>query len=206
MAGDTVNLALNGAWLLNEGRRSALIKWIKQGFAPIVTKAGKTLSITMPGKLKRPAAAPRSLTLKLNFEKDEKVPARRCGFVLGTCGTGNIYITAHQYMGVCGDKPKIRNTRVLTTDEVLGHALANTGIHELGHYVGGFDDNRISGNFMSTLGAPRSSRTVQSMRAYFAGTMSWTPDQEKELVARIKSGNMAFDEEFTVKSVPTGSH
>ena len=195
MASETVLIVLNGATFLNAAQRTALVKWVKEGMEPITRAAGAELVVTLQRPKDKPG--PSVYHLEVTFEIED-VPKRRCGFVLAECGSGTISITRHQYMGICGDDPKTRNQRFLTTDELLGHALANTALHELGHKIGNFDDNRNAGDFMSTLGPDRKDRDKGSMRAFFAGTMSWTTAQQRVLIDNIKAGRMAWDDEFTV--------
>ncbi len=197
----TVTIVLNGAWRLNVLQRKSLIRWIKDGIEEIVTKAGKSLIVELPINPKKGKQQQKpQFRIDLDFT-DASKPKRRCGLFLGECGTGTIYIGNHKYMGVCGDDPKTRNKRFLVTDELLGHALANTTLHEVGHVIGNFPDNLQAGNFMSTQGAPKAQRTVETQRAYFAGKMSWTNTQAETLVANIKINKKAFEDEFTVTPV-----
>jgi hypothetical protein len=203
MAGN-VQIVLNGAKDLNKAQRASLVKWIKHGLGDIASQAGKPLLVSIPMGKKPPAAASGTYHIEI-FLEAEPPPKRRCGFVLGMCGSGWVSITNHKYLGICGTNSKTRNTRIITTDELLGHALANTVLHEVGHLVSFFDDNKISGNFMSTIGPPRATRTLKTQREFFAGTMSWSEDQKKSLVKNIKAGKKAFEDEFTVtpiQSVP----
>lgn len=200
MAGN-VHVVLNGAIALNTPQRAALVKWIKHGLGDIASKAGKPLLVTIPTGKNTPSPGPGAYRIDISLETEPE-PKKRCGLVIGECGSGTVSITKHMYMGICGTDPKTRNRRFNTTDELLGHALANTVLHEIGHLVSYFDDNTVSGNFMSTLGPPRAERTLKTQRAYFSGTMSWTAEQKKSLIANIKADKKAFDDEFTVTPGP----
>jgi hypothetical protein len=207
MAGQ-VHLVLFGALLLNKPQRDTLVKWIRQGFDPLVTAAGKSLNITLAGPLDEsiPSRAkrknPHLLRLQLEFEVEKK-PDRACGFVVGECGSGIISITRHRFMGVCGVDQATHDKPFLITDELLGHALANTALHELGHRIANFDDNRDQGNFMSTVGPPKEERTLTTQREFWAGVQTWTQDQKRKLVENITAGRLAFDEEeFQVEERP----
>ena len=192
-----VHVMLNGGIALNQPQRAALIKWIKHGLGDIVSEAGKNLIVTIPKGKKSPPPGPGAYRIDI-FLETEPDPGRNCGFVLGMCGSGHVSITRHRNMGICGTNPKTRNKRFITTDELLGHALANTVLHEIGHLISYFDDNRVTGNFMSTVGPKRENRTLKTQREFFAGTMKWTAEQKKSLVANIKAGKKAFEDEFTV--------
>ena len=159
-----VYLLLNGALALNQPQRDSLVKWIRFGLEPLVKKARKILHIKLvdhPKQLVAPPDTASTFHLQLNFQTEE-IPEKKCGLVLAECNTGEISITKIRYMGVCGLDPNTRNRPFLTTDELLGHALANTALHELGHLIGNFDDNRENGNYMSTLGPRRSARRKSS--------------------------------------------
>jgi hypothetical protein len=81
----------------------------------------------------------------------------------------------------------------LTTDDLLGRALGNAAVHEIGHRIGNFEDNRIGGNFMSSIGQPVNVRTAETQRSYWAGKQSWDNDQERVLVDNLKNRELAGD-------------
>ena len=197
-----VIIVLKGLWRLNRAQRLSIKKWIREGFEPIVKEAAKSLEFKSSMKAAdRKELSKTQYLIEMEFN-EPKPPKKRCGLLLAECGSGHISIGRHKFMGVCGNDEKARRKRFLTTDELLGHALANTALHEIGHLVANFDDNRISGNFMSTLGPPKDKRTVKTQRAFWASKMSWTKKQEEALIKNIKLGKKAFDDEFTVTPIP----
>ena len=200
--GGRVHLVLKGAWELNRPQRTSLMKWIDHGFKGLVAKADKTFVMTIADLNARsdPTKDSKDTLRHELFFETEAIPERKCGIIIGECASGYISITRHRWMGICGIDPKTSNKAFLTTDELLGHALANTALHELGHLFGGFQDNRDAGNFMSSVGPPKDERTAMTMRAFFGGTMKWTPEQESKLVENIRAGKKEGD--FTIEYIP----
>ena len=200
MAG-RLTLFLVGTRRLETQARSALEKWIRDGLSDVVASAGRELVIHTP-QGKAPAQTSGSLSITLTFTLN-KPPQSACAMVLGECGSGHIDITRHRMLSICGKNPKTAKHKVITTGEQLGHALANTSVHEVGHKVGGSDgafaDNRLETNFMNSGGAPRDARTADTQLAFFAGRLSWSEEQKKVLIANIKAGKFAFEDEFTVE-------
>jgi hypothetical protein len=74
----------------------------------------------------------------------------------------------------------------MSTDRRLARALANTAIHELGHFIASLDHSSDSHKYMITGEAPKKDRTRTSQRDFFAGHKSFTTDQKAKLVAQIR--------------------
>jgi len=192
-----VLVVLRGAWELNQPQRKSLVSWIEYGLKGVVSKAGKTLAVRFAAldSITKPDSD--TVVFGIDFVTEKRPEKeKRCqpgNVTLGDCGTGSVFITAHRELAVCGPNQASRYDRVLTTDEWLGHALANTSLHELGHLIGGFEDNMDAGDLMSTLGLPKQLRTKRNRREFFAGTMNWKPHQEQELIKNLKSGQRGFE-------------
>jgi hypothetical protein len=186
-----LNLVLNNVLRLSTAELLALMSWIRLGLEHVVADAGMLLVVTTSkgGRDRGPVKLePGSLRIELDFDYTPPLSTDGCGLALGECGSGGIWVAAHRALAVCGSDPASRNVPVLSDPELLGHALANTVLHEVGHHIGNFTDNRNAGNIMSTGGPPNTDRTLASVRAYFGGTLSWTGDQKGVLVRNLKAG------------------
>jgi len=195
-----VVLNLNGLSHLNKKTAEVVITTVRQGFEPVVAKAKFNLIITKkeadlpPENERRKNWHKNWLWLEVRFDEDEKA-VDPCAMAVGECGTGSVWIVRHRQLAICGKDPKTRTMPFLTTDDLLGRALGNAALHELGHKIGHLDDNRISGNPMSTLG-PLGVHTAETLRSYWAGKQSWDNDQERILVDNLKNRRLADDIEI----------
>src|ERR1700732_1830158 len=152
---------------------------------PLVKAAGKTLIITT-GKHRG--------DINLDFVSEKRTtagaicPPSLLGPTLGEEGT-RILVKAHRELRVCGPPDPVsgkRDTRkVLTTFWLLGPALANTALHELGHFIADLEDVSDMSNYMSTL-EPMEKRTLMSRRTAKAGKQTFTEDQKDRLVKQLK--------------------
>jgi hypothetical protein len=181
----TLVLVLHGLIWLNTTQRNYVITYIKRDLKPIVDKAGRILQIKW-GKNSPDGE------LNIYFEKGEK-PKQACGFeILGDDNSGYVSIAGHLHLRVCGPSNPVtgkRDTRkVLTTDQLFSQALANTALHELGHFIADLEDNLIPGNFMSTGGPKGGQRTLQTMRKYFGARLQWSQKQKEKLISCLRSG------------------
>jgi hypothetical protein len=201
MAGE-LTLVLIGTHHLDAQARLALQKWVQDGMSEVAAEGGRELVVHTPKGVRTPAAPAGSLTISVTLKDDEE-PKNPCGKILGECGTAEISIARHRALAICGPDPKTRKRRIISSNELLGHALANTVVHEIGHMIGGttgaFADNGSSANFMNSGGVPKDKRTADTQLAFFAGRLSWTADQKFILARNIKARRLAFEDEFTVK-------
>lgn len=185
-----LTLVLHGLSWLTAGQRFHFINFIRRDLEPLVKKAGRDLRLAWNSRPKRGE-------LNIYLEKGEQ-PERTCGFaILGDCNSGYVSIADHVNLRVCGPSDPLTGERdttlVLTTDQLLAQALANTALHELGHFISDLKDNTLPGNFMSTMGPRRSERTLQTMINYFGGRQQWTVDQKKQLIKSLRSGKYKGD-------------
>jgi hypothetical protein len=185
-----LTLVLHGLIWLSRPQRHYVIEFVKRDLEPLAKKAGRNLQIKWWGK--NPTGE-----LNIYLVKGQK-PKQMCGFeILGDDNSGYVSIAGHLYLRVCGPSDprtgKRDTRRVLTTDRMFAQALANTTLHELGHFIADLEDNRIPGNFMSTLGPKNSERTLQTMRKYFGARLQWTKDQHTKLVGCLRSGTYLGD-------------
>jgi len=182
-AGELV-LALHGVLQLKHNQVKELIFTLKLGLEPLVKRSGRTLHIMTPG-LHRTSV--RELNLYYEMGEPEK---DYCPFIiLGDDGSGYIGIQAHSSLRVCGpvDQAGHRDVRrFLANDRLFARALANTSLHELGHFIAGLEHVSDPGNYMATFG-PKI-RTMKTQRSFWAGHKSWFPDQEDQLVEHLRTG------------------
>ena len=195
--GDSVRLNLSGLNRIGPKTQSEIVVKMRQVLDPIFQEAGKRLIIT---------TGTHRGDLNIDFDSDTKSTGRDvCGFsILGEDAGETVFVRAHRDLRVCGPidpKTQKRDTRrVLTTFWLLGPALANTAIHELGHFIADLDHVTDSTNFMSTMGPPKETRTLKTQREFWAGSQMFTTEQKKRLVKQIKEGNWLGD--MTVISIP----
>jgi hypothetical protein len=148
---------------------------------PLVEKAGKKLSITR---------GPIRDDLNLEYDSDTVSTSNFKGIcagglsILGEDAGETVFVHAAKELRVCNLQRDPR--KVLTTSWLLGPALGNTGIHELGHFIANLDHVGDSMNFMSEGGPPKEKRTLANQREFWAGRKTFTPQQEEQLIARLK--------------------
>jgi len=193
--GDKIRLNLTGLDKIGPRTRDEVIVGIRKGLGPIVSAAGKTLVITVGGS---------SGDLNLEFDSHTKTTGSDVCAIsfLGEDSGESVFVKAHKELRVCGpvdSKGKRDTRRVLTASWLLGPALANTAMHELGHFIAGLDHVGDSSNFMSTMGPPKEKRTLESQRAFWAGKQKFTEEQKAKLIERLEKGVFVGDEGFTVQ-------
>ena len=117
--------------------------------------------------------------------------------ILGDDNSGYVTIAGHKHLRVCGPKDPTSGQRdirrVLATDKLFSRGLANTALHELGHFIADLPDNSISGNYMSTGGPQGAQRTLPNMRAFFGTRLQWSPEQRSKLVECLRKGTYLGD-------------
>jgi hypothetical protein len=198
--GDSLRLNLSGLDRVGLKTQSEILVEMRQTLDPILKDAGKRLIIT--------TGAHRG-DLNLDFDSDtDTTGGKICsggGSILGEDAGEAVFVRAHRDLRVCGPidpATRKRDTRrVLTASWLLGPALANTAIHELGHFIADLEHVNDPTNFMSTMGPPKEQRTLKSQRAFWAGKQEFTGEQKRRLVKQIKEENWLGD--MTITSVPT---
>jgi hypothetical protein len=75
----------------------------------------------------------------------------------------------------------------MSGDRRLGRALANTAIHELGHFIAFLDDSHDHSNYMITGGISKNERTRSNQRELFAGHKSFNAQQKVQIVAQFNT-------------------
>src|SRR5271169_138804 len=76
--------------------------------------------------------------------------------------------------------------RLLTNDRLMGRALANTALHELGHFIGNFDHSSDPTNYMVTGQPPVAQRTISTQRVWWAGPQHFSPEQQEKIIQQLK--------------------
>lgn len=190
-----IRLALHGLGSLSERLRKEIIWIMRVEFGPIVSDAGMVLRII-------PTVHGRG-DLNLDFDS-ESPPGKVCSpTVLGEDGGGNIWVRAHRELRVCGKADpatgKRDTRRFLTNDVLLGRALANTAMHELGHFIADLDHTSDMQNYMMTLGLPKDKRTLRTQRETWAGHQSFNDAQKQKLVTQLKKREWLGDMKVEVK-------
>jgi len=104
-----------------------------------------------------------------------------------------VYVQVHRQARVCSaPDPKTGHKdlrRFLTTDLLLARALANTAIHELGHFIAFLDEEYQNvGNYMCTGNPPVKDRTLRKKREYYAGHQTFREDQKRQLIEQLRAG------------------
>jgi hypothetical protein len=182
---DEIRLALHGLGPLSERLQKEIIWIIRVELGPIVRDAGLKLRII-------PAIHTRG-DLNIDFDSESPPPVKVCrGAVLGEDGGGVIWVRAHQELRVCGKANPAtgkRDTRRFLTDNVLlGRALSNTVMHELGHFIADLHDmSSDTQNYMMTTPAiPKDKRTLGTLRQIWARKQSFNAEQRQKLVTQLK--------------------
>jgi hypothetical protein len=80
--------------------------------------------------------------------------------------------------------------------------MANTSIHELGHFIANLEHVNDSTNFMNTGGPPKQERTMASQREFWAGKKMFTANQKKRLIKQLKEEKWLGDLDITSVSAP----
>ncbi len=189
---ESLHLALHGLDRLSDRLRREIVYIIRQEFEPLVREAGRTLRLT--------TGATRG-DLNLDFDS-ESPPGRVCrNTVLGEDASGLIFVRGHANLRICGERDPgtgRRDTRrFLTTSWLLGRALANTALHELGHFIANLDHVADSNNYMMTGGLPVSERNIRSQREFWAERKSFDSNQRQRLINQIRTGEWLGD--FTIE-------
>lgn len=185
MSETAITLALHGLENLDEKTRAGLVWLMRREFEPIVSDAGKRLRITT-GDLQA--------DLNISFDAEPEAAGRRActGIVwLGEDVTGSVSIGGHQSLRVCGPAdPGTRRRdvrRVLTNHWLMAHSLANTAMHELGHFIADFEHSTDPRNYMVTGSLPVRQRNIRSQREFFAGQKSFTAEQRQALATQLRT-------------------
>ena len=178
--GHMIRLNVLGLERLSANTHGEIVFSLRQTMGPLVQEAGKTLSITR---------GPHRGDLNLEFDSDTDTTSS-----MGICKGGIsllgedagevVFVRATKELRVCG--PQRDPRKFLTASWLLGPALANTGIHELGHFIANLEHVNDSMNFMSTMGPPQEGRTIATQREFWAGRKTFTPAQKERLIARFK--------------------
>jgi hypothetical protein len=177
----TINLALHGLDGVSVRLRSEVVVIMRHEFEPLVKQAGMTLVLTTHRG-----------TGDLNMDFDTtSPPGQVCHLTfLGEDAGHEVWVKAHQNLRVCGvTNPKTgqRDTRrFLTTDWLLGRALANTALHELGHFIADLDHASDIHNYMFTIGIPKEQRNLRTQREAWAGVKIFTSEQRAKIIQQLK--------------------
>lgn len=200
-------LNLTGLDKVSPRTRSEVIVAIRQALGPLVEAAGRTLTIT---------TGPHRGDLNIDFDSTTpphpnaaRLPNSKgvCGFsLMGDESGETVFVRAHKDLRVCGPvNPATRKQdtrRVLTTSWLLGPALANTAIHELGHFIASLDHVNGAGNFMTIFGPPDDKKTMATQREFWAGKMVFTDEQKQRLIEHLRKKEWAGDSAFQVIGTP----
>jgi hypothetical protein len=200
---DPVWLNLTGLDKVGPKTRSEVIVAIRQALGPLVEAAGRSLTITT-GRHRG----------DLNIDFDSTTPPHPnagkpntdgvCGVsLMGEDSGETVFVRAHKDLRVCGPvnpaTGKRDTRRVLTASWLLGPALANTAMHELGHFIADLEHVKGSGNFMTIMGPDIDKRTMATQREFWAGKMVFSEDQKRKLVEQLKKKEWKGDSGFTIQ-------
>jgi len=192
---EEIRLTLHGIGDLSERLQREIIWILRTEFGLIVQEAGMVLRII-------PAVHSRG-DLNLDFDSASP-PGKVCKpTVLGEDAMGVIWVRAHREARVCGKTDpstgKRDTRRFITNDVLLGRALANSAIHELGHFIADLDHSPDMTNYMMTGGIPKDQRTLRSQRQTWAAHQSFNPEQRKKLMTQLKKREWLGDFQVTNK-------
>jgi hypothetical protein len=181
-------LALHGLEALHPRISDEIVCLFRHEFEPIVQSAGRSLTISL-----RPTTNG-DLDLLFDARADFR-PVRKCGFVILGEASGAVMIEAHRALAGCTTDPRtqrILRRRVLTYDVLLGRALFNTAMHELGHIVAALPDISDPGNYMVSGDPPVPMRTRSGRREFSAGPKRFTEEQRRRMVEQIQLGTWLY--------------
>ena len=178
---EKIRLALRGLDSVSDRARAEVVFIIRRELEPLVKRAGKSLLLTV-------GRSPGDLMLEFASTTPPDPP---CKFtILGADADRIVYVQSHRNLRVCGKRDPITKQRdmrrILTTDVLLGRALANTGLHELGHFIADLEHNKSIINYMYTGDLPVGQRNILTRRENFAGVQTFTEEQKQKIVAQIK--------------------
>ena len=179
-----LGLALHGLDALHPRISDEIVCLFRHEFEPIVQAAGRSLTIS----LRRTTNG--DLDIQFDARSDFR-QAPKCGFVMLGESSGAVMIEAHRSLASCTTDPRtarLLRRRVLTYDVLLGRALFNTAMHELGHIVAALEHVREPGNYMVTGNPPVWLRTRSGRREFFGGHKRFTVEQQERMVAQIRLG------------------
>ena len=189
--GSAVWLNCTGLDDLDAKTHSEVVVRLRQVLEPLCQRAGKTLTITK---------GDHRGDLNLDFDPETDTRARELcprsgmGSLLGEDAGESVFVLAHRDLRVCGPvdpKTKTRDTRrFLNTSWLLGAALANTGLHELGHFIANLDHTRDPMNVMfdGSPPFPLAERNISTQRKFWGTPWTFNDEQKQRLVAQLKTG------------------
>jgi hypothetical protein len=187
---------------------SEVVVRLRQVMEPLCRDAGKTLTITK---------GDHRGDLNLDFDPDTdtraRVPCsgRGLGSILGEDAGESVFVRAHRDLPVCGPvdpKTKRRDTRrFLTTSWLLGPALANTALHELGHFIANLQHTREPMNIMfdGPDPFPVAERTIKNQREFWGTPWTFNDDQKRRLVMQLTIGVWLGGMTTTIVPVPAAT-
>jgi len=195
MSETMITLGLHGLEQLDARTKAGVVWLMRKEFEPIVNEAGKRLRITTGRHWGE---------LNIVFTADPLDQRKVCPVStwLGDDALRTVSIGGHRSLRVCGVEDPETHKRdirhVLTNHWLLAHALANTAMHELGHFIADLDHSPDSRNYMITGALPPEQKTLRSQREFYAGQQSFTLEQREKLVAQLRTeqwlGDISFDE------------
>jgi hypothetical protein len=176
-----IHLALHGLNRLSDRVQSEVLTEVRHQFEPLVNEAGAQLILTTGNS---------AGDLSVDIDTTAPVGVNPCQQLLGIDGSGVIWVKSHRNLRVCDSAdPKTGRRdlrRLLTTDWLLGRALTNTIIHELGHAIANLGHTSDPTNYMFTWGLEMKQRTLKTQRRAFAGKETFDPDQRAAIVNQLR--------------------
>jgi hypothetical protein len=195
MSETMITLGLHGLEHLDARTKAGVVWLMRKEFEPIVNQAGKRLRIT---------TGRHEGDLNITFTADpEEARRKACSGMawLGDDGLRTVSVGGHRSLRVCSvADPETQQRdlrRVLTNHWLMAHALANTAMHELGHFIADLEHSTDPKNYMITGSLAPEQRNIRSVREFFAGQQSFTPEQRQKLVVQLRSeewlGDITFE-------------